>query len=71
MPSAMHAQGIPTAAHNSKALHHHRACAADCCLASNKSGDKVMSQPMSAYLTFDDQDRIIAAPAGLCEMALG
>jgi UDP-2-acetamido-2-deoxy-ribo-hexuluronate aminotransferase len=64
---ALQAQGIPTAVHYPKPLHHQPAyaalCCPDCCPASVAAAARVMSLPMSADLTEADQDRVVAALA--------
>jgi dTDP-4-amino-4,6-dideoxygalactose transaminase len=55
--------GIPTAVHYPKPLHLQPAyahlCCPECCPHSVQAGEVVMSLPMSADLTFDDQRRVI------------
>lgn len=61
------AQGIPTAVHYPKPLHHQpayaRHCCPDCCGHSIAAADRVMSLPMSADLTDQQLDRVVAALA--------
>jgi UDP-2-acetamido-2-deoxy-ribo-hexuluronate aminotransferase len=56
-------QGIPTAVHYPKPLHHQPAymqhCCADCCGESVRAAARVMSLPMSADLCEADQDRVV------------
>jgi len=63
--AALKDSGIPTAVHYPLPLHHQPAyaahCCADCCPASVAASRQVLSLPMSADLTEDDQDRVIAA----------
>ena len=55
--------GIPTAVHYPKPLHLQPAyahlCCPECCPHSVQAGEVVMSLPMSADLTFDEQRRVI------------
>ncbi len=64
---ALKRQGIPTAVHYPKPLHHQVAyaehCCPDCCPNSVKAGDQVMSLPMSPDLTDAQMDRVVAALA--------
>ncbi len=64
---ALQAQGVPTAVHYPRPLHHQPAyaalCCPDCCPESVKAAARVMSLPMSADLTEADQDRVVAALA--------
>jgi UDP-2-acetamido-2-deoxy-ribo-hexuluronate aminotransferase len=57
--------GIPTAVHYPKPLHLQPAyahlCCPECCPDSVHAGEVVLSLPMSADLTRDQQDRVIAA----------
>ena len=57
--------GIPTAVHYPKPLHLQPAyahlCCLECCPQSVQAGEVVMSLPMSADLTPDQQDRTVAA----------
>ena len=61
--AALQAQGIPTAVHYPKPLHHHPAYEAlgrsDGCPESVRAAGRVMSLPMSADLTIADQDRVV------------
>jgi len=63
--AALLAQGIPTAVHYPKPLHHQPAyaalCCPDCCPQSVGAGERVISLPMSADLSVADQDRIVVA----------
>ena len=63
--AALAAQGIPTAVHYPKPLHHQPAyaalCCPDCCPTSIATSDQVMSLPMSADLTYTQQDQVVAA----------
>ena len=65
--------GIPTAVHYPKPLHHQPAyehlCSTDHCPESALAGDQVMSLPMSADLTEDQQDRVVAAVRQVMESA--
>jgi len=65
--AALTAEGIPTAVHYPKPLHHQPAyaafCCPDCCPVSVSAGQQVLSLPMSADLTHAQQDRIVAALA--------
>jgi len=65
--AALKAEGIPTAIHYPKPLHHQPAyaadCCPDCCPNSIAAAQRVMSLPMSADLTEADQDRVVAALA--------
>jgi UDP-2-acetamido-2-deoxy-ribo-hexuluronate aminotransferase len=69
--AALAAQGIPTAVHYPKPLHHQPAyaslCCPDCCPASVVAAGRVMSLPMSADLGEADQDRVVAALAAAVE----
>jgi len=62
--AALQAQGIPTAVHYPKPLHHQPAyaalCRADSCPNSVIAAQRVMSLPMSADLTEAQQDRVMA-----------
>jgi UDP-2-acetamido-2-deoxy-ribo-hexuluronate aminotransferase len=61
----LQAQGIPTAVHYPKPLHHQPAyaqhCCPDCCEHSVRAASRVMSLPMSADLTEAQQDAVVAA----------
>ncbi len=65
--AALSAAGVPTAVHYPTPLHHQPAyaawAAADSCPVSQRAAREVLSLPMSADLTSDDQDRVIAALA--------
>jgi UDP-2-acetamido-2-deoxy-ribo-hexuluronate aminotransferase len=67
LQSLLRQRGIPTAVHYPKPLHHQAAyaalCAAACCPVSQAAAASVLSLPMSADLSFDDQDRVTAALA--------
>lgn len=58
-------QGIPTAIHYPKPMHHQVAYAAfgdpQACPHSVRAGQTVLSLPMSADLTLQDQDRVVQA----------
>ena len=60
--AVLQALGIPTAVHYPKPLHRQPvyATAADCRV-SEQVAEQVLSLPMSADLSFDDQDRVVAA----------
>ena len=63
--AVLQAQGIPTAVHYPKPVHHqaayaHLAAPGDC-PHSVAAGARVMSLPMSADLTHEQQDRVVAA----------
>jgi UDP-2-acetamido-2-deoxy-ribo-hexuluronate aminotransferase len=61
--AALKAEGIPTAVHYPKPVHHQAAyapyCCPECCPASVRAGERVMSLPMSADLTHAQQDRVV------------
>ena len=61
--AALTAQGIPSAVHYPKPVHHQPAyaalCGPDCCPQSVIAGQQVMSLPMSADLTRGQQDRVV------------
>ena len=63
--AALKAQGIPTAVHYPKPVHHQPAyaalCCPDCCPGSVAASARVMSLPMSADLTHAQQDRVVDA----------
>ena len=63
--AALQAQGIPTAVHYPRPLHHQPAyeafCCPECCPHSVQAASQVMSLPMSADLSDAQQDRIVAA----------
>ena len=63
--AALTAQGIPTAVHYPKPVHHQPAyaafCCPDCCPNSVIAGQQVLSLPMSPDLTHAQQDRVVAA----------
>jgi UDP-2-acetamido-2-deoxy-ribo-hexuluronate aminotransferase len=62
---ALKAAGIPTAVHYPKPIHHQPAyaslCAADDCPQSAGAAAQVMSLPMSADLSYADQERVVTA----------
>jgi UDP-2-acetamido-2-deoxy-ribo-hexuluronate aminotransferase len=62
--AALQAQGIPTAVHYPKPVHHQAAyaryAASDDCPHSVAAGARVISLPMSADLTQVQQDRIVS-----------
>ena len=64
---ALQAAGVPTAVHYPRPLHHQPAYAgyapADACPVSVRAAQRVMSLPMSADLSFADQDRVVQALA--------
>ena len=57
--------GVPTAVHYPKPLHRQPAyadlCCPDCCPLSDQAAQRVMSLPMSADLSFDEQQRVVDA----------
>ncbi len=61
------AAGVPTAVHYPRPLHHQPAyaqyCCPDCCPNSIAAAKRVMSLPMSADLTDEQQDAVVAALA--------
>ncbi|MBC7603791.1 MAG: DegT/DnrJ/EryC1/StrS family aminotransferase, partial [Ramlibacter sp.] len=61
--AGLQAQGVPTAVHYPKPLHHQPAyealCCPDCCPESVRAGERVMSLPMSPDLTSDQQVRVV------------
>jgi UDP-2-acetamido-2-deoxy-ribo-hexuluronate aminotransferase len=63
--AALQSEGIPTAVHYPKPLHHQPAyasmCCPECCPESIAAAAQVLSLPMSADLTHAQQDRIVAA----------
>jgi len=63
--AALKAQGIPTAVHYPKPVHHQPAyaalCCPDCCPTSVAASARVMSLPMSADLSHAQQDRVASA----------
>lgn len=65
--AALQAQGVPTAVHYPRPLHHQPAYAVygtpDGCPQSVKAAARVLSLPMSADLSEADQDRVVAALA--------
>jgi UDP-2-acetamido-2-deoxy-ribo-hexuluronate aminotransferase len=64
LQAQLQAQGIPTAVHYPKPLHHQPAyaslCGLDACPNSVIAAQRVMSLPMSADLTEAQQDRVVA-----------
>ena len=62
---ALKAQGVPTAVHYPRPLHHQVAyaalCCPDCCPESVKAGEQVMSLPMSPDLSAEQLQRVVAA----------
>jgi UDP-2-acetamido-2-deoxy-ribo-hexuluronate aminotransferase len=63
--AALQSQGIPTAVHYPKPLHHQTAyaavCCLDCCPNSVSVAERVLSLPMSADLRPCEQDRVVGA----------
>jgi UDP-2-acetamido-2-deoxy-ribo-hexuluronate aminotransferase len=63
--AALKEQGIPTAVHYPRPLHRQPAysaqCCPDCCPNSDHAADRVMSLPMSADLTHNQQDAVVEA----------
>jgi len=63
--AALQAQGVPTAVHYPKPLHHQPAyaamCCPDCCPESLRAAERVMSLPMSPDLREGDQRRVVDA----------
>ena len=63
--SSLRAQGIPSAVHYPKPLHHQAAyaalCCPECCPQSVLASAQVLSLPMSADLGAEQQDRVAAA----------
>ena len=61
--AALQAQGIPTAVHYPKPVHHQPAyaqhCCPGCCPISVSAAERVLSLPMSADLNANDQQRVI------------
>ena len=64
---ALLAAGVPTAVHYPKPLHRQPIyaayCCPDCCPESDQAAAEVMSLPMSADLTEEDQDRVVMSLA--------
>jgi UDP-2-acetamido-2-deoxy-ribo-hexuluronate aminotransferase len=64
---ALAAQGVPTAVHYPKPLHHQPAyavhCCPECCPQSSTAASQVMSLPMSADLASAQQQRVVDALA--------
>jgi UDP-2-acetamido-2-deoxy-ribo-hexuluronate aminotransferase len=71
---ALQAEGIPTAVHYPKPLHHQSAyapfCGSDACPASGQAARRVLSLPMSADLGEAQQNRVVAALAGRLHVAM-
>ena len=67
--TALAAQGIPTAVHYPKPLHHQPAyahwCCPECCPVSAATSAAVLSLPMSADLTHAQQQRVADALRGV------
>jgi UDP-2-acetamido-2-deoxy-ribo-hexuluronate aminotransferase len=67
----LQAMGIPTAVHYPKPLHLQPAyadqCCPDCCPASVRAGERVMSLPMSADISEADMRRVVDALAAACQ----
>jgi UDP-2-acetamido-2-deoxy-ribo-hexuluronate aminotransferase len=65
MQAALAAQGIPTAVHYPKPMNQQPAyaalCCPDCCPESSRAAQRVLSLPMSADLTHDQQDQVVVA----------
>jgi len=65
--AALQANGVPTAVHYPKPLHHQPAfaslCRAHACPQGERAAARVLSLPMSADLDAADQDRVVAALA--------
>lgn len=65
--AALHAEGVPTAVHYPKPLHHQPAFAPLCvviaCPHAERTAARVLSLPMSADLRAEDQHRVVAALA--------
>jgi UDP-2-acetamido-2-deoxy-ribo-hexuluronate aminotransferase len=63
--AAMEDRGVPTAVHYPIPLHHQLAyaqyCCPDCCEHSIRAAARVMSLPMSAELSWGDQQQIVSA----------
>ena len=63
--AGLQAQGVPTAVHYPKPLHHQPAyaalCCPECCPESVRAGETVMSLPMSPDLTADQLVRVVDA----------
>ena len=72
LQAALQAQGIPTAVHYPRPVHHQAAyashCCPDCCPRSIAASEHVLSLPMSADLSLADQQRVVAAIAGALPM---
>lgn len=68
--AALQAQGIPTAVHYPRPVHHQPAYAhlapADACPNSVRAAQRVMSLPMSADLSEAQQDRVVEALRAAC-----
>lgn len=67
----LQAMGVPTAVHYPKPLHLQPAyadqCCPDCCPASVRAGERVMSLPMSADISEADMRRVVDALAAACQ----
>ena len=65
LQKALQARGIPTAVHYPTPLHHQPAyageCCPECCAESVRASQRVLSLPMSADLTHDQQDQVVHA----------
>jgi UDP-2-acetamido-2-deoxy-ribo-hexuluronate aminotransferase len=63
--AALKAQGVPTAVHYPKPIHHQPAyaalCCPECCPHSTAAAERVMSLPMSADLAPAQQDEVVRA----------
>jgi UDP-2-acetamido-2-deoxy-ribo-hexuluronate aminotransferase len=63
--AGLQVRGIPTAIHYPMPLHHQPAyaqhCCPDCCGNSVRTASRVMSLPMSADLSAEDQERVVQA----------
>jgi UDP-2-acetamido-2-deoxy-ribo-hexuluronate aminotransferase len=64
MQVSLQAQGVPTAVHYPKPLHHQPAyaalCCPECCPESVRAGERVMSLPMSPDLAIDQLARVVS-----------
>jgi UDP-2-acetamido-2-deoxy-ribo-hexuluronate aminotransferase len=71
--AALRAQGVPSAVHYPKPLHHQPAyaalCSPECCPESIAAAEGVLSLPMSADLSEEQQDQVVAALASCCPAA--
>ena len=72
--AALAAQGIPTAVHYPKPVHHQPAyaalCCPECCPQSVEAGQQVISLPMSADLTHRQQERVVEVLVSALQSAL-